>query len=207
MAGKQIAVFGGAFDPVTLGHILVAKMLLGVLNFDNVWFLPSYHSWNDKNMQSPEHRLNMLKLACSDISDRRINVCSYEIRNKLVEPTVLVLDRLTTYIDATFSFCIGTDQADEIQTWHEWERLITQYPFVVMERPGNPYVAGSWYTAARHQFLKNTSSISNISSTEVRKAIATDGVSYNVTQSVMQYIKENKLYTIEKELQANVGNQ
>lgn len=198
MARKQTVIFGGAFDPVTLGHVFVAKMLLRVANFDNVWFLPSYHSWNDKNMEDPEHRLNMLKLTCGDICDRRINICSYEIRNKLITPTITVLDRLSSYVDAEFSFCIGTDQADDIQTWHEWERLISQYSFVVIERPGNPYVAGSWYTSAKHLFIKNTSHISNISSTEVRKEVYADGVSYNVTQSVMDYIKKNKLYTSNK---------
>ncbi|HLD89592.1 MAG TPA: nicotinate (nicotinamide) nucleotide adenylyltransferase [Patescibacteria group bacterium] len=194
MARKQVALFGGAFDPVTLGHILVAKMMLGVANFDKIWFLPSYHSWNDKNMQDANHRLNMLKLTCNDISDKRINVCSYEIANKLIEPTVVVLDRLASYIDADFFFCIGTDQAAEIETWHEWERLISQYSFVVMERPGSPYVEGSWYTIGKHKFVKCTSGIGNVSSTEVRKEIAREGISYNVTQSVMQYIKDNNLY-------------
>jgi nicotinate-nucleotide adenylyltransferase len=207
MARKQIALLGGAFDPVTLGHVLVAKMLLRVANFDNVWFLPSYHSWNDKNMQSPEHRLNMLKLTCEDIHDRRLNVCSYEIKNKIVAPTATVLDRLTPYLEADFSFCIGTDQADDIQTWHEWERLISQYSFVVIERPGNPYVPGSWYTSSRHQFINNTSCISSVSSTDVRRSIAADGVSYDVTQSVMNYIKDNKLYiSNEGAKKINVGN-
>lgn len=207
MVRKQTVIFGGAFDPVTLGHILVAKLLLDVANFDNVWLLPSYHSWNDKNMQDPEHRLNMLKLTCEDIYDKRIKVCSYEIRNKLVLPTVSVLDRISKYLDGDFSFCIGTDQAADIQSWHEWERLISQYSFVVIERPGYPYVTGSWYTEARHKFVKNTSNISNISSTEVRKGIAADGVSYNVTKSVMDYIKSNKLYSPNKgAMKINVEN-
>ena len=77
----KVATLGGAFDPITLGNIEVARYVLNTSKtFDEVWLLPCYGHMFGKEMASSEQRVAMCKLA---IHDPRIKVCEYEITNQL----------------------------------------------------------------------------------------------------------------------------
>jgi len=78
----KVAIFGGAFDPITTGHIKTAQLVLNYSKeFDEVWLMPCYTHLNGKHTSAPEDRLEMCRLAAK--TDGRISVSSYEIDHKL----------------------------------------------------------------------------------------------------------------------------
>jgi len=82
----KVALLGGAFDPPTLGHIAVAKLVLDATNeFDEVWLTPCFKHMYNKQMSSAADRLTMCKIAAQ--GDGRIKTFDYEIKNQLAVDT------------------------------------------------------------------------------------------------------------------------
>src|SRR5262245_22404448 len=77
-----VAIFGGAFNPITVGHVAVARFVLNSSRvFDEVWLMPCHEHMGGKSMASPEDRLEMCRRASR--ADGRIKVFDYEIRHQL----------------------------------------------------------------------------------------------------------------------------
>ena len=170
----QVAILGGAFDPITLGHIQAAQLILNQsLVFDEVWVMPCYDHIFNKKMVSPEHRLEMCNIATRN--DGRIKVFDYEIANKLSGETYNLAKRLfedKKYKDShSFSFVIGLDNANSFDTWVNYEELERLVRFVVIPRTGEkPKKGVNWYLKPPHIFLEPDEPLIEMSSTRVRKA-------------------------------------
>lgn len=196
---KKIAIYGGAFNPITTGHIQVAQFVLNS-NFDEVWLMPAYKHMYNKSMESTEDRLNMCKLV-TQIYDR-IKVFDYEIRNKLSGETFKLVKKLKNdpdYKDYNFSFIIGQDNANTFNKWSNYEQLEKICSFVVIPRKGvdiNKNV--DWYLNKPHIYLNKENDIIDVSSTLVRnllnKKINDDELKKYIDSNVLDYIKNKKLY-------------
>lgn len=194
-----VAILGGAFDPPTLGHIDVAKYVLDTSRtFDEVWLLPCFsHSFN-KDMASPQNRLAMCNLAVK--CDRRIQVCDYEIRNKLSGETYHTVKRLLSdELPYSFSWIIGMDNANDFNTWVNADLLERLIRFVIVPRQGvtrDPKI--DWYLQPPHIYLGRAErEIRHTSSTEVRNTVLAGD--HEVAQSIVdpgvwRYIQKKKLY-------------
>lgn len=173
-----VALLGGAFNPVTNGHIQVAKFVLNSCNlFDEVWLVPCGNHMFNKKMVSPEHRLEMCKIATK--SDGRIRVFDYETKHNLSGETYYFLNRLMNdeeYENYNFSYIIGMDNANGIQKWVNSEQLINLVRFVVVPRSGqNQDQNVTWYLKSPHVYLKPDESFvvgnDDISSTKARELL------------------------------------
>lgn len=170
----QVAILGGAFDPITIGHIQVAQLILNQsMVFDEVYIMPCFEHIFNKKMAAPQHRLEMCKIAAQ--GDGRIKVFDYEIRNKLRGETYNLAKRLLEdkkYKDThSFSFIIGLDNANTLNTWVNYEDLERLVRFVVVPRTGEKAKRKvNWYLKEPHLFIEPDNPLMEISSTEVRKA-------------------------------------
>jgi cytidyltransferase-like protein len=121
----NVAILGGAFDPITSGHVAVAEFILNFSSiFDQVWVMPCYqHIY--KQMVSTKHRLEMCKLATAH--DRRIKVFDYEIKHKLGGETYNLVKKLMNEDFAKnkfdFSMIIGLDNANTFDKWVNYQDL------------------------------------------------------------------------------------
>ena len=89
----KVAILGGAFDPVTKGHIAVAKHVLdNAREFDEAWLMPCFTHMYGKDMTEPGHRLAMCRLAIE--ADQRLQVSAYEVKNHVSLQTGKPLQRL-----------------------------------------------------------------------------------------------------------------
>jgi nicotinate-nucleotide adenylyltransferase len=197
----KVAILGGAFDPVTNGHIQVAQFVLNTSKiFDEVWLLPCYSHMYGKKMISSDDRLNMCKLAVE--CDKRIKVCDYEIKNKFAGQTYHFVKQLLEEDFAKnqydFSLIIGLDNANTFEKWVEYELLEKMIRFVVVPRKGisfDPKI--SWYLKSPHIYLCEESPIMEISSSEVRKALIEDDntlLQNALDIKVLEYIRNNRFY-------------
>jgi nicotinate-nucleotide adenylyltransferase len=207
---EVVAIIGGAFNPPTKGHIKLAQFVLNSnRTFDSVWLMPCYQHMYNKSMVSPEHRLEMCKLAAK--SDGRILVSDYEISNKLRGETYRLIKRLLNENFAKdeydFSIVIGLDNANTFDKWVNYEELERMARFVVVPRRGinrNPKV--TWYLKPPHIFLSPDNDIPEISSTQIREAfnqlsferneydILMNFINRHIEPEVLGYINEHNLY-------------
>jgi len=198
----QVAILGGAFNPIHNGHIEIAKALLNWSKiFDEVWLMPCYSHMYGKNLESTEHRLNMCKLA---VKDARIKVCDYEITKKLSGETYYLVKRLLEDKNFkniyNFSLVIGQDNANTFDSWVNYDDLERMIRFVVIPRQNVDFKSSSrWYLKSPHIYLQPDKPICNISSTEIRKYIYFDRrvIEKLVDKDVLDYILKNHLYKTE----------
>lgn len=205
----KVAIYGGAFNPITIGHIQVAQFLLNTSGeFDEVWILPAYKHMYGKHMESPEHRLEMCRLAAK--VDNRIKIFDYEIKNQLAGETYYFVKKLKEEKELTeqfhFSIIIGLDNANTFENWVNYELLERLIRFVVVPRGG--YVVShpnAWYLKEPHIYLSGDNPVMEVSSTEVRELFIEyyktahpkleDELLKKIPLDVYQYILKNKLYT------------
>ncbi|AYV84475.1 MAG: hypothetical protein Hyperionvirus26_30 [Hyperionvirus sp.] len=194
MIAMHIGIFGGAFDPVTTGHIAVCNYLIERKIVDKVYLLPCNKSYYEKKMAAPSDRIKMCELAVGE--NKNIEVCDYEIANGLEGETLEILEK---FLDVkkgggdTFAFIIGMDNGIKIETWTDWKKLVSLLPFIVVPRVGSELVSDVWFTKAPHVYVKDFEA-NIMSSTQVRLDIKSKGESSMVDKSVVCYIKANGLY-------------
>jgi len=86
----KVAILGGAFNPITIGHIQLAQFVLNTSGeFDEVWIMPANNHMAGKEMESPEHRYKMCEHAAQ--VDGRIKVFNYEIKTNCLEKHIISL--------------------------------------------------------------------------------------------------------------------
>lgn len=172
----QVAILGGAFDPIHEGHIQAAKLVLNNSGtFDEVWIMPCYAHIYNKKMMSAEHRLNMCKIAAQ--KDGRLIVSDYEIKNRFKGETYNLAKRLLedkTYNSShSFSFVIGLDNANTFSDWVNYLELERLIRFVVVPRSGETRKRGvNWFLKSPHIFIESDSPIIEMSSTYIREILA-----------------------------------
>lgn len=199
----NVALLGGAFDPVTVGHIQTAQFVLNSSRtFDEVWLVPCFRHMNNKRLTSAEQRLAMCRLACE--ADLRLKVFDYEIANQLSGETFHLVQRLLGEQMAKdqydFSIIFGLDNANTFADWVNFEHLERLIRFVIVPRAGVAPLAGvNWYLKPPHIYLAaEKNPITEISSTRVRELLRRNSkqAAKFLNPKVLDYIRANRLYGI-----------
>ncbi|MBO7622071.1 MAG: nicotinate-nucleotide adenylyltransferase, partial [Victivallales bacterium] len=205
---QRIAVFGGSFDPIHNGHLLIAQKVLELDKADEILFVPALlppHKMN-RLVATPEQRLEMIKLAladqekCSftDVELQRAGAPSYTF------DTMSILKQI--YSDCELFLLIGMDSLVGLHSWYRATELVTRGKFIIYPRPGveRPPIYELEKEFGSKNAYKLTYSImdneelaqSDISSTTVRDAIAQHlSPEKYVPQAVAQYIHDNNIYS------------
>lgn len=208
----KVAIMGGAFDPITIGHIKLAQFVLDTsTSFDEVFLMPCYHHMYNKETANESFRLKMCEIAAK--MDGRIKVFDYEIKKKLRGETYNLVKHLLNEDFAKnqydFSMIIGMDNANTFSRWINYEDLERMIRFVVVNRRGvekNEKV--DWYTKPPHIYLHAEDEIPEISSTQIRdaffncayetnmraKELAEEFLRKSLPTGVFDYIREKGLY-------------
>lgn len=187
----KIGILGGTFNPVHLGHLVMAEAARDQLELDRVYFVPSFlppHK-TSVNVVSHKHRLEMVRLAlkgnksfyCSDI----------EIKRKGKSYTIDTIKQFQNKFGAKekFYFLLGEDGCEGLAKWKNINELKKLVNFVVVSRPGV-----SKRKTAIPVKLVNIPGL-DVSSSHIRHLIKTrHSIKYLVPKAVEKYIKEKKLF-------------
>ena len=195
----RIGVFGGTFDPIHMGHLIVAEDARAALELDKILFIPAGQPWFKSYRQITEahHRLAMVRLAVE--GNPSFDVADIEIRRTGPSYTVDTLSELRVlYPDAEFIVILGVDALREIDRWHQPRKLFELASVVGMARPGaslDPSVLNAAIPGASSRMRLLDSVLIEISGTEVRQRTAEGrSIRYRVPAAVERYICENGLY-------------
>jgi nicotinate-nucleotide adenylyltransferase len=197
----KIGVLGGTFDPIHLGHLLIAEEAGTQLALDRVIFMPAGQPWlkDGKPLSDALHRVEMVRLAVAD--NPYFEVSLQEVDRPGPSYTVDTLEKLTGGLGAgnSIHFILGVDALHDFHRWKDPERILELSGLVVAPRPGHPGVNLTAFLAqfpnakGRVQTLQGPSI--SISGTEIRgRAKAGQPLGYLVPQPVADYIERHRLY-------------
>lgn len=192
---ETIGILGGSFNPVHIGHIMLASYLSQWGYVNKVWLTlsPRNPLKDPRGLLTDIKRLTMLNIATRPITG--IETCDIELSMPRPSFTINTLDTLSKrYPTKHFKLIIGSDNWQVFEQWRDWQRILDQYGVLVYPRPGyeirNRLVDGMEIVNAP---------MADISSTFVRNAIAS-GKDMNcfLPAGVYKYIQDNHLYATDK---------
>ncbi|MDI6850640.1 MAG: nicotinate (nicotinamide) nucleotide adenylyltransferase [bacterium] len=187
---RKIGIFGGAFDPVHVGHVILARDVWENVELDKILFLVNYKPPHKEVYAPFEDRFNMVKLAVEGVE--YFEASDFEaIENIVPSYTVNVLERLKDKLkDAEFFLILGADQYQALPSWYNYKRLFEMVNFIVLKRPNCSLKA---INTEKVIFLDER--LIDISSTEIRERIRQGkSIRYLVPEAVSHYIIERGLY-------------
>jgi nicotinate-nucleotide adenylyltransferase len=134
----RIALYGGTFDPVHIGHLEIARRVSRVFQIDKVVFIPAQVAPHKigRPVTEPIHRYAMLALATQ--ADPQLVVSTFELDAPDRRYTVDTVEHFQRELgdSSELFFIMGADSWSEITTWRDWERLLTMINHIVVTRPG-----------------------------------------------------------------------
>ncbi|OQY08734.1 MAG: hypothetical protein B6I28_04325 [Fusobacteriia bacterium 4572_132] len=184
----KIGIFGGSFNPIHFGHLIIAEQVREICHLDKILFIPvgiPSHRVND--LADSQKRYEMIKLAIKDNSNFEIS--DIEIKKMETSYTYDTLIKLKTENpENTYFEIIGEDSAEYLEKWKEIDKLLKITQFLVFKRNGNYKI--------KHKNIKVLETpLIQISATQIRNKIKKrESIRYLVNERVIKYINENKLY-------------
>lgn len=199
---SRIGVFGGSFDPVHVGHLVLADQCREQLNLDEVRFVPAYVSPLKQHAApiSSEHRVAMLRLAIQ--GNCNFSVDTRELEREGVSYTVdTLLSMREEFPEAELFLLMGADSVQDLPKWKSPERILELAAIGAITRGGvgepdwtivEQFVGPERLLQVRQRI--DTPSL-EISSSDLRQRIA-DGrsVRYLLPELVERYVNEHDLY-------------
>jgi nicotinate-nucleotide adenylyltransferase len=204
MARRNIALFGGTFDPIHLGHTTVASDALKQVGAEKIIFVPAKLSPLKGSLPraSDNHRLKMISLAIAD--EKNFQVSDYELTRPAPSYTLATVRKFQADYGSETSvhWLIGADSIEDLAYWYKIAELIDACNLTTMYRAGcDPpdftkfdKIWGSERIEKLQQNIIRTPLV-DISSTEIRNIIAKNGDFRGMLHpAVVDYIRKNGLY-------------
>ena len=191
----KIALLGGSFNPIHIGHLSLAEDVRIALNYDKIFFVPVNIAPHKKmaNGASDQDRINMLNLAIAQNSNFAIENC--ELQRGGVSYTIDTIRYLTKIyankLTEKIGFILGDDLVEGFSTWNSATELADEANLILVRRlkEMNEKIDFPF----RHIEVKT--SVLPISSSQIRQKIESgEGFRYLVPNAVYEYITERKLY-------------
>ncbi len=216
---EKLGILGGTFNPIHYGHLAAAEEVRERLRLDRVLFVPSFLPPHKQEADIPtaEQRMEMVRLATR--GNTSFEPSEVELRRGGRSYSIDTIEALRRdRPGAELYFITGIDSFLDIQTWHEWERLLTFCKFVVLSRPGYHFsdLLKIGFMREASQQVKELDlgerthavvqsgpfeihleliPLYDISSTDIRRRVKEGArLKYLLPEAVETYIIKNKLY-------------
>ena len=201
MKKVRIGIIGGTFDPIHIGHLIIAQNAVTQYHLDQILFIPTGHSphKDDKEIEQSAHRLEMIRLSIKNNPDFYFS--AMEINAARTSYTYLTLQELhRTYPDWELYFIMGADSLDYLDKWMEPAEICRLATLLVairddldMNRIKNKAAElKRLYEADIRPII--TPNVS-VSSHNIRERVAKgEPIRYLVTPEVEEYIAHQCLY-------------
>jgi nicotinate-nucleotide adenylyltransferase len=195
---ERIGLFGGSFDPVHHGHLLLAQDAVEQLRLDRLFFIPAAinpHKLDAAPQASPRLRLEMLLEATR--MQPLFSIDTLELEREGPSFTIDTVDAFRSrFAGARIFLLLGEDNLPKLHSWHQFERLRQLVSFVSFGRRAHaPEAAAPAVAPDKDLRLERLVRKIDISSTEIRARVAKGlPIQYLVPESVRLLIQSHALY-------------
>jgi nicotinate-nucleotide adenylyltransferase len=188
---KRIGILGGTFNPIHLGHLVIAQTALENLGLDAVYFIPSYFPPHKglKNLLSAKKRLAMVRLALK--GNKNFKVSDFEVEKEGKSYSIETVKHFLEIFPkkTKIYFILGEDAVEGLDSWKKVDELKKLVQFVVLTRPNQK--RKSYYSKVKNIKMPGL----DISSSKIRRDVKLGkSIKYIVPDTVQQYILKHKLY-------------
>ncbi|MFT5524577.1 MAG: nicotinate-nucleotide adenylyltransferase [Pirellulaceae bacterium] len=199
----RLGLYGGTFDPIHYGHLLLAETCREQCKLDKVWFLPAAvppHK-QTRPISPVEDRVEMVKLALG--GQASMEVSTIEIERGGVSYTVETLTQITALEPGVkLFFLMGADSLHDFHSWRQPERICELAIPVVVRRADSPTVdinvLKDIASPERLDEIRNFQvemPVIELSSTEIRKRVRSgESIRYRTPRAVESFIETKQLY-------------
>lgn len=190
---KNIILFGGAFDPIHLGHLNMAREASNMLNAEVIFIPAKISVWKSESLASVEDKIEMIKLAIKDADmEEYCSISRYEAdsQNESTYSIDTVKHFKEIYKDSKLFLLIGQDQVFSFHKWKDAKELSKLAQIVFFGRLNEEF---NEKNVEEYNMMKISGEINDISSTNIRSL-----KSLETTDSVIDYIIDHDLYFMNK---------
>ena len=188
----KIGLFFGSYNPIHIGHLVIAEYIANYTDLDKVWLVvsPQNPLKSKKGLSNTYDRLEMVRLAIED--SNQLAVCDIEL--KLPQPSYTI-DTLTylseRYPEHEWTLIMGADNLASIHKWKNFELLLENYHIIAYPRPG---IDAGTYAYHPHVQLVDAP-LMELSASFIREAIHhKKSVHYMLPARVWEFIESKGLY-------------
>lgn len=186
----KVGILGGTFNPIHIGHLILAEESREKLGLDKIIFVPTYLPPHKDNSDIAEARTRLKMASLAIKGNRDFAVSDIEIKRDGRSYTIDTIRELKKeYPDDELFFIIGSDLLNYLEEWKDLSEIVKMVKFVAVTRPGFPLEKIPSYirTVAINAV--------DISGFEIRRRIKENkSLKYLVPEAVRAYIIKNKLY-------------
>ena len=190
---KKIGLYFGSFNPIHVGHLIIANAMLEHSDMAEVWLVvsPQNPFKERRTLLADHHRLEMVRLAVDD--NYRLRACDVEMHLPVPSYTVNTLAQLhEQHPDKQFGLIMGSDNLEGMGRWRNYRHILDNYPLYVYPRPGHP--ATQWATHPAVHWVGECP-LMEISSSYIRQQIAQrKSAQYLLPDAVWKYCTEMHFY-------------
>jgi nicotinate-nucleotide adenylyltransferase len=195
----NVGILGGTFDPIHIGHLVIAEEARIKLGLKEVLFVPAGQPWLklERNITPAAHRVEMVRRAIAD--NPHFELCTLEVERPGPSYTVDTLAMLQKQLgsEASLFFILGRDTLAELPLWKEPQKVVQLCRLVVPPRLGSRDLKHleTAIPGLLDKVIQLDMPVIGISSSEIRQRIAQGlPIRYLVPAEVEKYIAEQKIY-------------
>lgn len=192
----KIGLYFGSFNPIHIGHLIIANHIAYGTDLNEVWFIvsPQNPLKESASLLNEQHRYSLVKIAVED--EKKLKVNNVEFLMPKPSYTIDTLIYLSEkYTQHNFSLIIGSDSYLNFNKWKNYEQIILNYNILIYQRPSFPIK-----TDLPESIKIIHAPLLDISSTQIRKNIKDKkSIRYLVTDKVMDEIELKGYYRSELE--------
>jgi len=188
----KVGLYFGSFNPVHIGHMIIANHMVNNTNLDMLWMVVSPHNPHKqkKSLAKDYDRLHLLNLAIDD----HLKIKASDVEFQLAKPSYTI-DTMTfleeKYPQHDFSLIMGGDNLAGFHKWKNFELLLKKYPIYVYKRPS--YDLPDYANHANIHI--EVAPLLDISASFIRQQIKDKkSIKYLVPDKVFKYLEDNPIY-------------
>ncbi|WP_455497464.1 nicotinate (nicotinamide) nucleotide adenylyltransferase [Coprobacter sp.] len=191
----KIGIFSGSFNPIHIGHLIIANYLCEFEGLDEIWFIvsPQNPLKSKDSLMNDIHRVVMVKEAIRE--NRKFKFCDIEFSLPLPSYTIQTLKALEEkYPQNEFYLIIGSDNWLIFDHWKDYKEILKNYPVLIYPRFGYEIKTNRINLPGKNVRVTK-SPVIDISSTFIREGISKGkNMNYYMPSNVYQYILSKALY-------------
>lgn len=193
---NKILIFGGTFNPIHNGHLILAENSINEEGFDKVVFIPTMNPYY-KDTLDFDTRLKMLKMAIKD--NDKFAYSSIEKKYNLEGKLYLILEKISKLSDDDVTILIGSDSLMNLDWWYKVDEILKKYKILVLKRDDEDEAIEMKINEYKEKYGADIKVLNNkrveISSSMIREMIKEGkSIKYLVTDDVEKFIKDENLY-------------